>query len=369
VIITVTGDWHFRTTGMFSRPLSDGLTTAAEAGFEFLNWLDRQMARWDSSVILHCGDLFDQRTAISIPLYNRTLDELSRFLEGRIMLVIPGNHDRYSRSNDSIHSIYVLGQALDNLKVLDGTPITHFNLTAGDEDLIISGIPAGVAAEAIKGGSGIDRNTGGLARRILMIHENIVGAKFESGKRAEKGIVERDLREWMRQHRYTVCFCGDIHIPRALNRAEPEIIMVGAPYGFNFGDAGQNRGVWKFDTDTGVSEPVWYEDGPIYMTATDENFDETVGLMKDIFDAGRATWDVFVRFRLRDPARVAEAQKLKERYTNILIEYREEDDGRTVEVGAWDESTILAEYVAGHVEDEETARGVLEIGLYYLEEV
>ena len=276
--ILITSDWHFVDTDPFKKPWKNGLSTRAKVSLDFVDWLDSYCRKWGIIHILHCGDMFTERRAIPVPLYNAAYDAIERLVEGRHVVIVPGNHDRHAHLR-SVHSLHVHDRTLSAMDVVSDTGY--------------QGMLAGVGVEIVAYPAGV-----GLLSppprprdakwRLLLIHENLIGARFPSGKNSDTGVDVESLREWMALHEVNTCFCGDIHRPQVLvggrfrvlsqtsrkhKRGRYKVVLTGAPYQMDFGDEGQPRGVWLFNSETGDSQFVRYQDGPEFVTVTDSTLE------------------------------------------------------------------------------------------------
>ena len=139
--LVVTSDWHFSNNDYFARPWKDGLTSRCETTLNFISWLGEFCENEEVEGILHCGDMFHQRSP-STPVFNAAYDALAELVQRRWMVVIPGNHDRHSNLH-SVHSLHVHDRGLANMHVLtEDTPLIRMR-TPGLRDLEVCGIPGG----------------------------------------------------------------------------------------------------------------------------------------------------------------------------------------------------------------------------------
>ena len=151
-----------------------------------------------------------------------------------------------------------------------------------------------------------------MYRRLALVHENLIGAQFPTGRAADKGVDVKALLEWMKANKVDICFCGDIHRPQAirsdtgilawtndLHKGGYQVVIVGAPYQMDFGDEYQKRGVWLFETgrDGDKSQFVEYPGGPLFITITDTGMEDwKLGMGRDEGS------NVFPRFQLAEDA-------------------------------------------------------------------
>ena len=357
----VTSDWHIQNTGPFARHIEGGLTTRAKFAFDFIEWLWDYCEKNKIEKILHCGDFFTQRGMISAPLYNRFWDLLTACPVPMIMIV--GNHDRY-KTDPSIHGMYVLADALDNITILD-------NQVTLDRNIRVAGCPPPLDLESQKfkfplpfKSFGEGKHSLRTKRNILLIHENIIGAAYSSGKKADEGVSPQRLAEWMRENNFDICFCGDIHVPQEMTAWNPSIVIVGAPFQMDFGDRGQPRGIWNYDSDNNIVEFVRYEKGPMFFQVTDETWQEFASNSHSI----NHNTD-FYQFKVKSLELYREIGELKKDWPNcevqLVVDSSEEEF--TVD-NLYDANEIVPAYVRNEVEEVSEQIPLINRGLRYIEE-
>jgi DNA repair exonuclease SbcCD nuclease subunit len=345
----VTSDWHIQNTGKFSKPLEGGLTTRAEYSFEFIEWLWEYCEENAIEKILHCGDFFTQRGMISAPLYNKFYDLLSACPVPMIMIV--GNHDRY-KTDPSIHGMYVLADALDNITILD-------NQWTMDKHIQIAGVPPPFNLDT----AALCMKVSNRKPSVLLIHENIIGASFSSGKKADDGVSLKRLIDWMCDVGFDICFCGDIHVPQEMTASDPPVIVVGAPFQMDFGDRDQARGIWVYDSDKNIVEFVSYEKGPKFYQITDETWQEFASTTQI-----RKPTD-FYQFKVKSLELFREIGTLKKNWPNSEVQLVADDSGNeefSVD-NLYDTQEIVPKYVRNQVEEIPQQIPLINRGLNYIE--
>ena len=352
----VTSDWHIQNTGKFARHLEGGLTTRANFAFDFIEWLWEYCETNKIEKILHCGDFFTQRGMISAPLYNKFWDLLSACPVPMIMIV--GNHDRY-KTDPSIHGMYVLADALDNITILE-------NQVTLDQHIRVAGCPPPFDFDhTFK----FPKNSVSNKRNILLIHENIVGAAFSSGKKADAGVVPGKLSDLMRNNGFDICFCGDIHVPQELTAWNPSIVVVGAPFQMDFGDAGQPRGIWEYDSDKNIVEFVKYEEGPKFFQVTDESI-STDPHNVDVLFSPVMKDRTFYQFRFKSLELYRHYKEITKGWGSVEFQLlADTGDGEEFTVdNLYDSKEIIPAYVKNQVEEVSVQVPLIERGIGYVEE-
>lgn len=300
----VTADWHIQNSGMFSSPLANGITTRAMLSFDFIDWFQDFCESEDVHAVLHAGDFFTLKNHISIPLFNRTYDRMMRFEP--MILVVPGNHDRYLKAEGIVHSLHAMNRGIHRFEVLDED---RYRLIVGDTEII--GIPGGCLDREFFLSSKVNK------RRVLLIHENLIGATFASGSKITEGVSPKDLTEIMKEHQIDFCFSGDIHKWQWVKK-KPPILYVGSPYQLDFGDEGQQRGVWIYESDTNEVEFHHYPGAPEFETIEDQQWhdrrDEIVADITDMMGPLR-----YYKFRFNSLRLANQVLSLLEGYENQFI--------------------------------------------------
>lgn len=353
----VTSDWHIQNTGPFSKPLESGLTTRAKFAFDFIEWLWEYCETNNIEKILHCGDFFTQRGMISAPLYNRFWDLLTACPVPMIMIV--GNHDRY-KADPSIHGMYVLADALDNVTILD-------NELKLDKHSRVVGCPPpfdltqeypfqDIAAFLGEGASMRKK------RNILLIHENIIGAAYSSGKKADEGVSPKRLAEWMRENNFDICFCGDIHVPQEMTAFDPSIVIVGAPFQMDFGDREQPRGVWDYDSEKNIVEFVPYEEGPKFYQITDETWQEFANKTQDFKPTD------FYKFKVQSLELYREISNIGMPNSELQLVTQDSGDEDFSVSDLYDTKEIVPAYVRNEEEEVPKQIPLINRGMKYIEE-
>lgn len=309
--IVAVSDIHIQGNGMFAKPLPRGQTTRSELSFKFLKWLDGYCQQVRADLLVITGDIFSQRLAVPTAILNRTIESFKKICSGTPVVAIPGNHDRFMWSkSEMVHSLYALRTSVPNFTVIDGEPwVREFFSPQGN--ITIFGIPAGRAdllpdlpKLALEKGRGFS---------LLLLHENIVGARFSSGAAVAEGTLQETIWSTLGRLKLDMAICGDIHLSQSLPEGRPDafgwfpiregktILVPGSPYQMDFGDEGHSHGVWVIDTDMRAYLFCPYEGAPKHFTITEETFRPIHKLPAN----------TYYRFRLSDPEKIRMVQAAK----------------------------------------------------------
>lgn len=271
----VTSDWHVEMHDMFSRPWNVLLTTRVQRTFQFMHWCFNLAKHKEVSGILHCGDLFSHKTHIPIPLFNGFYNRIDIAIqEYRIPFIcIAGNHERYVRGDAEVNALWTMDKGINGFSLLSVTGNTT-NISVGiqtaesnklNEVISIYGVEGHLLKTIPPDQWPLFQNTD---RKIVLLHEDILGSRYHTGHTSKKGINSGDILKWLRANNALAAFVGDIHRPQVLNVKNPLLMYVGAPYHTGFGDSGA-RGVWivNIRPDGGIQRDfVEYTDGPQWIT-------------------------------------------------------------------------------------------------------
>ena len=330
-MILFTSDWHLQTSGMFAQPVEDGLTTRAQEGLAFIKWLGEYIieANKDSvkiSGIVHCGDMFTQKTGISTALYNTTLDALKKLTEdtGLGFFYMPGNHDMLMKTGAKHHNMYAISKAVENIHVIDEEGEWFVDEKIGVE---IFGVQPPFEEHDLP------KPRAGCKRRVLVVHENIIGGRFESGSLIETGVSQTELRRYAQKNKIDIVFGGDIHEPQKI-KGKPPIYLIGAPMQFNFGDS-VSRGFWLYGGADNSATFATYPAGPKYITRTDEDMGDEV-----TFGPGE-----YVRFQVSKSAHLSAARAISGKNKNVIVDYIAPDQVETTSANFSTPEAMVEPYV------------------------
>jgi DNA repair exonuclease SbcCD nuclease subunit len=224
--IALTSDLQFDEYARWSQQTEGGTTTRLDDFLKCFEWVV------SSAVAQHCthlfvlGDVFESRTAISIPVLDRVCLAFAKAEEQLRVVVLAGNHDSYLRDT-SLTSTRVL-QGVVNHVVTVPTVMTvdvgggRIGLVPWDDDPLT--LAQGVSTMRV---AGVD---------YLFSHVMLKGAITGS----PHGIPVTS----MTQTEFKRVLLGDVHAPTKIGQ---NIQYLGAPLQINYGDVGGERGFWTLD--------------------------------------------------------------------------------------------------------------------------
>lgn len=230
----LTADIHLHNFNAFALPSDKpGLNSRALDILKSLEIVLKEGIKLRTSVII-AGDLFLPRNNIDVPLYLAMYELLKKYSEeikwqnlNTKIIIIPGNHDRYSKAGD----IYL---------VKPFNSILNVKVTTNWDVLIVDGLKVACAPcrddeELLYKDIEMLKNEAD----ILVTHTPIFHARVNKDWRLTDGLRISKLRKWFKW-----AFFGDIHNHQKLVEG---FYTVGAPVQHTFNDEGSDRGYLKFD--------------------------------------------------------------------------------------------------------------------------
>lgn len=201
-------------------------------------------------VLLHLGDVFDNRQAINIKALNMGIEifeELSSIFKDGIF-VICGNHDIFNKSSNDINSLKAL-KWIPNVTIFEEPS----ELRIGGARFVMMPWRKDHAAErefinSLKGGSFID---------YLCCHADIAGLKFNSRTLVEHGCAAAEYAGFGR------VYSGHIHYAQRFGN----ITMLGSPYQITRSDKGNTKSIVLLDPSSGNEEEFVNDYSPKFISA------------------------------------------------------------------------------------------------------
>jgi len=200
----------------------------------FYNWVIPYLKENSKpgDVLIHLGDLFDNRTSIPIIVLNKVekiLNDLSDVLPLHIMV---GNHDLWNKGSNDVNSVRLYGYLNKNITVHQDT--TKLNI--GGKDLIL--MPwVEKRLDMIKE---IGKNPGDY----LFCHSDLNGCRMHLNSVAHRNADKIDVESFKGYQRV---FSGHIHIRQVNSNFE----FIGSLYQMDRNDTGDQKGITILDLETG----------------------------------------------------------------------------------------------------------------------
>jgi DNA repair exonuclease SbcCD nuclease subunit len=193
---------------------------------EFAEWVKELYSQKGINDIIIPGDIFHNRNEISVNTLNIAKEFFSILKDFRIF-ISTGNHDCYYKDRSDVNSISML-DGWDNIVIIDKKPII-----ISADNKTISLIPWGTELNDIPKSD------------ICFGHFEIQSFYMNSFKVCDHGFESQTLLD-----KSPLVLSGHFHKRELRKYDKGKILYIGSPYQQNFGDTGDDRGVYILNTET-----------------------------------------------------------------------------------------------------------------------
>lgn len=203
-----------------------------------LEWFENQMDyfynfyipyieenKTNKSILVICGDTFDNKELIDIFVQNKVVDLFVQISKMLPIYFILGNHDIYKRDDVDINSLDVSFSRIKNVNIINNNLILN---SSNKKVLMLSWNVNYAELRDI-----IEKESPDYA----FCHSNILGFKNDNMTSITHGIDLKNIKN-------TLIFSGHIHKRQGSNN----IIYLGSPYHTKRSDIGNRKGVYYIDT-------------------------------------------------------------------------------------------------------------------------
>lgn len=205
--------------------------------------LRREVKKGD--IIVHLGDLFDNRNIIPINLLNYGMDIVEEISRIAPLHIIVGNHDLYSKSASEINSVRPF-RYIPNVHVYDRTTKIEYN---GMNLLMMPYIESRL--DQIKM---INEN---LDCHYLFCHSDLNGCKMHLTSAAHRNPDKIDVENFSN---FRKVWSGHIHIVQSSKNFN----FVGSVFQMDRNDAGDQKGIFVLDTEDGTYQFFKNQVSPVF---------------------------------------------------------------------------------------------------------
>lgn len=216
-------DTHF---GIYLNNLDKWQNMMESTFYEFvIPYLKANVKKGD--VLIHLGDLFDNRSSIPIITLNkveRILKEIAKILPVHIMV---GNHDLFNKGTNEVNSVRLYGY-IDNITVHENTTTIELG---GQQIVLMPWIE-----KRIDMVNEIRSNKGDY----LMCHSDLNGCKMHLNSVAHRNADKIDVDDFKS---YKRAFSGHIHI----RQEQSNFTFIGSLYQMDRNDYGDQKGITILD--------------------------------------------------------------------------------------------------------------------------
>ena len=189
----------------------------------------------EGDIIVHLGDLFDNRNVIPINLLNYGMDMVEEISKIAPFHIIIGNHDLWSKSASEINSVRPF-RFMPNVTIYDKTSVLQYN---GLNILMMPYIEKRLEQiNLINENKNCD---------YLFCHSDLNGCKMHLTSVAHKNADKIDIVDFVP---FKKVRSGHIHLVQTNNN----FTFVGSIFQMDRNDTGDQKGIFVIDTNTGEEE-------------------------------------------------------------------------------------------------------------------
>lgn len=186
-------------------------------------------------IIVHLGDLFDNRNIIPINLLNYGMDVVEEISKIAPLHIIVGNHDLWSKSASEINSVRPF-RYIPNVKIYNSTEVLEYN---GLKILMMPFIEKRLEQiKSIEGNKNCD---------YLFCHSDLNGCKMHLTSVAHKNADKIDINDFKS---FSKVRSGHIH----LVQSNKQFTFVGSIFQMDRNDTGDQKGIFVIDTNNDTEE-------------------------------------------------------------------------------------------------------------------
>ena len=224
--VFITTDWHF---GVYLNNLDKWLKMMEDYFYNFyIPYLQEHSKPGD--ILIHCGDLYDNRNAIPIIASykaEKILVDISKILPVHLIV---GNHDLWNKGTNDVNSVRLFNY-VDNITVYTETT----SLEIGGQKLVL--MPwVEKRLDMVKQ---LESSSGDY----LFCHSDLNGCRMHLNSVAHRNPDKINVDEFKK---FKHVFSGHIHI-RQTNR---NFTFIGSPYQLDRNDMDDQKGITILDLDT-----------------------------------------------------------------------------------------------------------------------
>jgi DNA repair exonuclease SbcCD nuclease subunit len=199
----------------------------------------------EDDIIIHCGDLFDNRSVVPINILNYAQDFLEKISKICPVHILIGNHDLYTKSTNDINTVK-LYKYIPNISVYEEPTKIYFG---GKSILMLPWIEKKEhQIEQLKKFNGTD---------YLFCHSDLNGAKMHLTSVAHKNNDKIDVEEFSG---YKNVYSGHIHILQV----NKNFTFVGNNFEMDRNDINNQKGIFILDLENGTEKFIKNNISPKY---------------------------------------------------------------------------------------------------------
>ena len=183
-------------------------------------------------ILIHLGDLFDNRTSLPIIIINKVekiLKEISDILPTHIMV---GNHDLWNKGSNEVNSVRMFSYMNKNITVYENTTTIEIN----NQKLVLM--------PWVEKRLDMIKELGSNPGDYLFCHSDLNGCRMHLNSVAHRNADKIDVENF---GGYKDVFSGHIHI----TQQNKNFRFIGSLYQMDRNDTGDQKGITILDLNTG----------------------------------------------------------------------------------------------------------------------
>ena len=203
----------------------------------------------EGDIIVHLGDLFDNRNIVPIDLLNYGMSVVEKISEIAPLHILVGNHDCWHKSSSDITTIKPF-KYIPNVFIYDKPTKIRF----GELDLLMMPFIENKKDQ-------IEVIKDNMDCHYLFCHSDLNGAKMHLSSAAHKNQDKIDINEFSN---FIKVFSGHLHIVQHSRN----FTFVGNNFQMDRNDYGDQKGIFVLDLETGIDEFIKNELSPVFVKVT-----------------------------------------------------------------------------------------------------
>lgn len=276
------------------------------------------------------GDFWSNRKTIDVQVLcvgHKALNKLASSFEK--IVVIPGNHDFWYKSNDDVCSVHHFEHCCKVIKKPTATKV---------DDVVLFYFPYMESQERLL--LHLEKTKSIVGKKAFFMHQCVLGCTTDSGFRITSGISHEKILSYC-----DIVFSGDIHTHQVLKDKSKQFVYVGSPLAQSFNDEGKKFGFIVFDTETLEWKRVCTKHREFH-TITYETADKHEDKIKDnivkiVFNGNEMWTREGVQFKLNE---ISEKYHPK-RVVHMLTEQKQLEAQEEQQVENFEFKQLVKEYI------------------------
>ena len=215
----------------------------------------------DGDILIHCGDLFDNRQSINIMVQNRVQEILERLSKILPIIIIIGNHDIYKKTENDVNSLKFLNH-MPNVYPLEN--ISYLNILNSSKQICFLPWVYNKTDET----NIIDQ----IQSDYLFSHSDVSNVLVNKNATTKHGVnVEK-------YQKFIMAYTGHIHWNAKIGNLQ----ICGTPYQLDRGDIGNSKKYYLHDFSTDKVQDFYNKNSPRFSKVhLKELLDQDIDIIKE----------------------------------------------------------------------------------------